>query len=289
MLQRYKELQDIIAILGMDELSRGGQAGRRRARAGSSASSRSRSSWPSSSPASPGKYVKLEDTISSASSGCSRGEFDHLPEQAFYMVGGIDEAVEKAKKLGELVMQVTVISPEASMFDGEADAVVAPAFDGEVGILPNHAPFMTLLGRGYADACGERGQVQSVRRSWWVPPGRGQPGPRGGRTRTRRISCVVASAVGSWCSPCSPVPVGTVGGAGDGHAGLQGALPGLRQPRVRRLALRSGRRRRASRSRASTATARAANDFSVRGGFADLQRPGGTTLPPRRRLPHPGA
>jgi F-type H+-transporting ATPase subunit epsilon len=45
-------------------------------------------------------------------------------------------------------MQVTVISPEASMFDGEADAVVAPAYDGEVGILPNHAPFMTLLGEG---------------------------------------------------------------------------------------------------------------------------------------------
>jgi F-type H+-transporting ATPase subunit epsilon len=45
-------------------------------------------------------------------------------------------------------MQVTVISPEASMFDGEADAVVAPAYDGQVGILPNHAPFMTLLGEG---------------------------------------------------------------------------------------------------------------------------------------------
>jgi F-type H+-transporting ATPase subunit epsilon len=45
-------------------------------------------------------------------------------------------------------MQVTVISPEASMFDGEADAVIAPAFDGQVGILPNHAPFMTLLGEG---------------------------------------------------------------------------------------------------------------------------------------------
>lgn len=45
-------------------------------------------------------------------------------------------------------MQVTVISPESSMFDGPADAVTAPAFDGEVGILPNHAPFMTLLGNG---------------------------------------------------------------------------------------------------------------------------------------------
>jgi len=45
-------------------------------------------------------------------------------------------------------MQVTVISPEASMFDGEADAVVVPAYDGEVGILPHHAPLMTLLGEG---------------------------------------------------------------------------------------------------------------------------------------------
>ena len=45
-------------------------------------------------------------------------------------------------------MRVTVISPERSLFEGEADAVVAPAFDGQVGILPRHAPFMTLLGAG---------------------------------------------------------------------------------------------------------------------------------------------
>jgi F-type H+-transporting ATPase subunit epsilon len=45
-------------------------------------------------------------------------------------------------------MEVTVIGPEAAVFKGPADAVVAPAYDGEVGILPNHAPFMTLLGRG---------------------------------------------------------------------------------------------------------------------------------------------
>ena len=64
------------------------------------------------------------------------------------MVGGIDEVVEKAKKLQASVMRVTVISPEAAMFDGEADAVIAPAFDGQVGILPRHAPFMTLLGEG---------------------------------------------------------------------------------------------------------------------------------------------
>ena len=45
-------------------------------------------------------------------------------------------------------MRVTVISPEESVFEGEASAVVAPAHDGEVGILPRHAPFMTLLGEG---------------------------------------------------------------------------------------------------------------------------------------------
>ena len=45
-------------------------------------------------------------------------------------------------------MRVTVISPEAAIFDGEADAVTAPAYDGQVGILPRHAPFTTLLGRG---------------------------------------------------------------------------------------------------------------------------------------------
>ena len=45
-------------------------------------------------------------------------------------------------------MRVTVIAPERSIFDGEAEAIVAPAFDGLVGILPKHAPFMTLLGEG---------------------------------------------------------------------------------------------------------------------------------------------
>jgi F-type H+-transporting ATPase subunit epsilon len=45
-------------------------------------------------------------------------------------------------------MHVSVIAPEQAVFDGAADAVIAPAFDGLVGILPHHAPFMTLLGKG---------------------------------------------------------------------------------------------------------------------------------------------
>ena len=96
-LQRYKELQDIIAILGMDELSEDDKKIVGRAR---------RLQRFMSQPFSvaeqftgiPGKYVKLEETISSFERVLS-GEFDHLPEQAFYMVGGIDEAIEKATKL----------------------------------------------------------------------------------------------------------------------------------------------------------------------------------------------
>jgi F-type H+-transporting ATPase subunit epsilon len=45
-------------------------------------------------------------------------------------------------------MRVLLISPEASMFDGDADSVVVPVYDGQVGILPGHAPFMAPLGRG---------------------------------------------------------------------------------------------------------------------------------------------
>ncbi|HEY8105889.1 MAG TPA: F0F1 ATP synthase subunit beta, partial [Gemmatimonadales bacterium] len=96
-LQRYKALQDIIAILGMDELSEDDKLIVARAR---------RIQRFLSQPfhvaeqftGFPGKYVKLEDTVASFERVLS-GELDQLPEQAFYMVGGIEEAVEKAKKL----------------------------------------------------------------------------------------------------------------------------------------------------------------------------------------------
>jgi len=96
-LQRYKALQDIIAILGMDELSEEDKLVVARAR---------RLQRFLSQPffvaqqftGFEGKYVKLEDTIESFARVLS-GEFDELPEQAFYMVGAIDEAVEKAKKM----------------------------------------------------------------------------------------------------------------------------------------------------------------------------------------------
>src|SRR5678809_1738596 len=96
-LQRYKELRDIIAILGMDELSPEDKLAVARAR---------KIQRFLSQPfhvaevftGSPGKYVTLKETIKGFKM-IVEGECDHMPEQAFYMVGGIDEAIEKAKKI----------------------------------------------------------------------------------------------------------------------------------------------------------------------------------------------
>jgi F-type H+-transporting ATPase subunit beta len=96
-LQKYKELKDIIAILGMDELSEEDKQTVSRARKVERFCSQ---------PfhvaevftGSPGKYVSLKDTVRGFK-GIVDGEYDHLPEQAFYMVGSIEEAVEKAKKI----------------------------------------------------------------------------------------------------------------------------------------------------------------------------------------------
>ena len=96
-LQRYKELKDIIAILGMDELSEEDKMTVARAR---------KIERFLSQPfhvaevftGSPGIYVSLKDTITGFK-GILAGEYDHLPEQAFYMVGSIEQAVEKAEKM----------------------------------------------------------------------------------------------------------------------------------------------------------------------------------------------
>jgi F-type H+/Na+-transporting ATPase subunit beta len=98
-LQRYKSLQDIIAILGMDELSEDDKLAVARAR---------KIERFLSQPfhvaevftGSPGKFVNLADTIKGFKGLCA-GDYDHLPEQAFYMVGTIEEAVAKAEQLAE--------------------------------------------------------------------------------------------------------------------------------------------------------------------------------------------
>jgi F-type H+-transporting ATPase subunit beta len=96
-LQRYKDLQDIIAILGMDELSEDDKLTVARAR-----KIQRFLSQPffvaEAFTGSPGKYVKLKDTVKSFRE-IVEGKYDDLPEQAFYMVGPIEEVVEKAAKL----------------------------------------------------------------------------------------------------------------------------------------------------------------------------------------------
>jgi F-type H+-transporting ATPase subunit beta len=96
-LQRYKELKDIIAILGMDELSEDDKKAVSRARKIQRFLSQP-FAVAETFTGSPGKYVTLKETISGFK-GIMAGEFDDLPEQAFYMVGTIEEAVEKAKTL----------------------------------------------------------------------------------------------------------------------------------------------------------------------------------------------
>ena len=96
-LQRYKELKDIIAILGMDELSEEDKQLVARARKIQRFLSQPFHVAEVFTGA-PGKYVSLADTIS-AFQGIIAGEYDHMPEQAFYMVGSIEEAVEKAKNM----------------------------------------------------------------------------------------------------------------------------------------------------------------------------------------------
>ncbi|MEC4674072.1 MAG: F0F1 ATP synthase subunit beta [Nitrospirota bacterium] len=97
-LQRYKDLQDIIAILGMDELSEEDKQTVARAR-----KLQRFLSQPfhvaEAFTGTPGKYIKLKDTVRSFKE-IIEGKYDHLPEQAFYMVGPIEEAIEKAKTLG---------------------------------------------------------------------------------------------------------------------------------------------------------------------------------------------
>lgn len=98
-LQKYKELQDIIAILGVEELSDEDKVTVGRAR-----KMQRFLSQPfhvaEAFTGKPGKYVKLEDTVRAFKEICD-GKHDEIPEQAFYMKGGIDEVIEAAKQMAE--------------------------------------------------------------------------------------------------------------------------------------------------------------------------------------------
>ena len=167
-LQRFKELQDIIAILGMDELSEDDKLIVQRAR-----KIRNFLSQPFSVAQAftgiDGKYVSLKETIRSFK-GIVSGEYDHLPEQAFYMVGGIEEAVEKAKRVSKAWPSECHSRQHRQRrrrdLHGRRRHGVRAGEGGEIGIAPRHAPLLTTLKPGSVrvqTADGERAVLRDGR------------------------------------------------------------------------------------------------------------------------------
>ena len=179
-LQRYKGLQDIIAILGMDELSEEDKITVTRAR---------KIERFMSQPfhvaevftGSPGVFVDLADTIKGFKGLCD-GDYDHLPEAAFYMVGTIEEAVAKAEKLaarGCLTMpdafKFELVSPERLLVSGQVEQVLVPGAEGDMTVLAHHAPLLTTLRPGLLEIGLPGGEQQR----FFIRGGFAEVGPAG--------------------------------------------------------------------------------------------------------------
>ncbi|RDY14683.1 ATP synthase subunit beta, chloroplastic, partial [Mucuna pruriens] len=142
-LQRYKELQDIIAILGLDELSEEDRLTVARAR---------KIERFLSQPffvaevftGSPGKYVGLAETIRGFKLILS-GELDDLPEQAFYLVG---YKLRNGEQIEEMTLNLCVLTPNRIVWDSEVKEIILPTNSGQIGVLPNHAPIASAVDIG---------------------------------------------------------------------------------------------------------------------------------------------
>ncbi len=188
-LQRYKDLQDIIAILGMDELSDEDKLTVTRARKIERFLSQPMNVAEAFT-ARPGVYVKLEDTVKGFRE-IVEGKHDELPEQAFYMVGTIEEAMQAAQgsvtvpgggrgaragrgdrgsrgragrgRLGvadeRRKFEVSLVTPEGAAYEGLAEMIVVPGAAGEIGILARHAPLVAMLKAGSTRVYVAEGKV----------------------------------------------------------------------------------------------------------------------------------
>ena len=143
-LQRYRELQDIIAILGIDELSDEDKVLVQRAR---------RIERFLSQPfhvaeaftGTPGVYVPIAETVRSFREILD-GKHDDLPESAFLLKGSIDDVVEAAKKLmARTPFRVEVLTPEGEVFNDEVEMVSTKTTVGSIGLLANHQPLLAML------------------------------------------------------------------------------------------------------------------------------------------------
>ena len=176
-LQRYKDLQDIIAILGMDELSDEDRLVVQRARKIQRFLSQPMFVAETFT-GQPGQVRASSRTRSPASPEILDGKHDDLPEQAFYMVGTIDEAVAQgpaatrrrrpeedaeprrprreaeaeaapspSRRSGRR-SSVSLVTPEGAAFEGEVEMIVVPGEAGEIGVLARHAPLVAMLKAG---------------------------------------------------------------------------------------------------------------------------------------------
>ena len=182
-LQRYRDLQDIIAILGIDELSEEDKSTVARAR---------RLQRFMSQPffvaevftGRPRQVRRRSRTRSRASRRSSRARPTTLPEQAFFLAGTLDDVRENAKTLAGLSVPLLleIVTPERLAYSGEVDSVQLPGSEGELGVLPHHAPLIATLGAGELRIRkgGDRGDVRGLRR---LPPGPAGQGRGDGRER----------------------------------------------------------------------------------------------------------
>ena len=241
-LQRYKELQDIIAILGMDELSEEDRVTVTRAR---------KIQRFLSQPffvaevftGVPGIFVPIDETVESFEA-LVNGDLDNVPEQAFLNVGGVESVLEKATDargggglVADGVFGVEIVTPEQSLFAGGATSVVLATSDGDLTVLDGHTPLVGDVVPGEVQVEQADGHPGAPGRPRRVPPGRHEPRCRRGPGRGRRAA---AGAV----DPGDGAGRGGRAGRGDrrapGRAGPRAGGPAGQRPRV---GPRCGRRR----------------------------------------------
>ena len=145
-LQRYRELQDIIAILGIDELSDEDKVLVQRARRIERFLSQP-FNVAEAFTGTPGQYVPIGETVRSFREILD-GQHDELPESAFLLKGSIDDVIEASKKdsvVARTPFTVEVLTPEGELFNDEVEMVSTQTTVGSIGLLANHQPLLAML------------------------------------------------------------------------------------------------------------------------------------------------
>ena len=164
-LQRNKELQDIIAILGVDELSEEDKIIVSRARRIQRFLSQN-TYVAKQFTGIEGSTVPVRETVE-AFNKIADGDYDHVAEQAFFMCGGLDDVERQLGRDPEEpltmanTMQVSLVAADREVWSGEATVVNARTLAGEIGIMANHQPIMSVLAAGQVD-------VRTVDDGHWV-------------------------------------------------------------------------------------------------------------------------